>query len=238
MYYAPTIDFKLVDSEGWTIIAPKKEWVISSKRALLPEYFSYKDIAQGVDCSNYFYCTYKIDGNNEIALFLNYTSSFFTRKTVYGQNECAIEGYSDTRHYCQTSNKVRVILGINRVRAQFDNSAVYFIIDNTKVSGQEIKDKRGDWINGERISHSVYDLSSEEVLQKKQADLARSGPYCFPNFYFLFEGVSCADLENAIFVIDGLSSNGKKLPTLKVRLNYFNFNEVPKYQGPEGGNAQ
>lgn len=79
----------------------------------------------------------------------------------------------------------------------------------------------------------MYSLGSEDVIKVKQPDRAMGRPFDFSTFYFVFDDMSCRDLEDAVFVIDGLSRRGERLPPLKVRLNYYNLDAVPEHMSDQ-----
>jgi hypothetical protein len=225
-YYAPTMSFELVENNGWKLIAPSREWVIDVRRALLRKYFSSTTISiYGHMIFNYFYATYPLDSADEIALFVNHPASFIITKTVrsgeilYGMDASNCAGTDDT-------NKIIVLM--HRVNVEFDNTSVYFLRGTRKIQGLQYAGKQDFWMMGEKLEPAMHDLSPVLVYP-----YGPDKPFLstMKSFYFSFEHMTCQDYEDAVFVIDGFYYQGKRLPPLKVRMNYYDFSMVPEYAG-------
>ena len=237
-YYAPSMHFELIESNGWKLITPPSEWVLSYRRALLPKYFSSREIGSYArEVYNYFYVTYTLDGENEMALFVNYLGSFIIRKTIRGEGKYAEVLYDDNGDLCVEYDNDALFIGINKTSVTFDNTTVYFEIDKMRIPGLEIKDQHS-LVSAKQLKHAVYDLSSEAIIADKQPYRVMGPSFKFSSFFFRFDNMTCQDYEDAIFVIDGFYYQGKRLPPLKVRMKYFDYGAVPAYQGLKVQTAQ
>jgi hypothetical protein len=138
---------------------------------------------------------------------------------------------SYTAYDCAHNNFRYVFISTNTADVDFDASAVHFVVDGRIIDGEEREETETSWRS---LDHAVYNLASGEVVARKQAyNPFREfrGPIPYPTFFFKFP-IECREYENAVFVMDGFSRRGKRLPPLRVRLNYDTFMLVPAYVGP------
>jgi hypothetical protein len=230
--YMPTLNFEPLEGEGWKILLPPPKWVSDYKATLLPQYFTVTQVnVLSRSSHNLFYATYTIDENKEIAVFTCFFDSFHIARTItYQSNDYPAIEYRDNKGTCTKYNKSEIFIAINIVNVDFDNTSVYILKNTRKIQGIETRFSRFPFY-GERLPPAVYNLSSQEVIREKQHEIVVGKPWKNSTFAFRFEDMTCADYEDAVFVIDGLSENGRKLPPLKVHMNYFDFSAVPEYTG-------
>ena len=233
-YVAPSLTMELVESNGWILHTPTEQWIRRGQMELLPQYFPNKALAYGsgifsILSQNYFGATYTLNESEELALAVAFPRAFHIHKTVYGTGQCAQDSFADNSKSCINWQYQQIIVALNCADVHFDNTSVYLRTKRMKISGKEAKDHPYYANKGEIITPTKYNPSLKEVIDAKQPSGKRGLDYS--TFYFLFENMTCTDLENAIFVVDGLYHQGKQLPPLKVRLNYLDFSQVPEYVG-------
>ena len=211
--------FELLEDKGWKIIVEGREtWRKYYKGGNLPlqQYFPSKYVGyEPYAKSNFFYAAYPLDSNEEIALQVNLPFSF--ARSNLSKNLCR-------------SNLQMIVIAINTAYVSFDTSSVSLVINKNKIGGSAISYKIARIKDMVTYDHGVYDLASAETVANMQlAGVPKRALVPFSTFYFRFP-VSCKELENAVFVIDGFTTrDGKRLPPLKVRLNYYDFDMVPEF---------
>jgi hypothetical protein len=237
-YSKPTLHFEQLENKEWTIItAPENEWIFETRIALyFPQYFPRKYL--GVDMilhNNFFYSAYKLNYKDEIVLFINFPDAFYISKGVRGGEKYGSVGFGDNSNSCIERKLKRVTVAVNAVDVDFDNRSVYILKDEQKNIGTELKLEREAVADMTEINdHNIYNLASKDLIEDKQV------PSVFPlnkhpgisTFLFKFP-MTCTDFEDAVFVIDGLYRHGERLPPLKVKMNYLDFDRVPQYRGDQ-----
>ena len=229
-YYRHNLRYEQVVENGWKIIPPPwPGWFLSGwTKESLPEYFPKATLNKVVNYHHrdYFYATYIFDNGIELATWIKFVGNFRIDKiknvAYIGWNE---ETFVDNEDECSTYKTRFVILGFNPVDVDFDNTSVYYIKANgEKAQGTE--EHNLPYIK-QTYPPATYNLASPATIRERQAYLKGSGFLDHATFKFRFP-MSCADLENAVFVVDGLYRHGKRLPPLRVRINYVDFSQVPK----------
>ena len=98
---------------------------------------------------------------------------------------------------------------------KFDTQSIYLLKDGKKIP-LDLKDKYKYKVTP---THGRY---VEFHPNNKSADK--------PNFYAKFSPVelTCEDVEDMVFVFENIWVNGKKVDSIKIKLNYKDFEAVPK----------
>jgi hypothetical protein len=160
-------------------------------------------------------------------------------------------------YFCERVNYTDIKFFFNIVNVKFDSGSVYLIKNGENLKGVEIldvsvptmypywhsHDKRVSTPEPEICKAGLYDLSSFRTAEIKKpynkiwdthinyAARPKQGQWPLPVFRYRFP-LTCRDLEDAVLVIDGLYRHDQRLPPLKVRMKYYDFNLVPEYVGP------
>ena len=238
-YNTSTLAFEETEANGWQIIAPPPGvWESQYRRSYLPEYFPQMDmLGDTMTYSNFFYATLDLGEARKIALLVNVTGSYGIRRIIYDEGECVPDTFYKSDKFCMEKNFGGLVICFSPTEAEFDNTSVYFLRKAEKIPSTEITFNRKLLTNGTPLPPNRYDLSSPDFVKEKQPDTVRLGnkTLSYAMLSFLFP-MTCRDYENAVFVIDGLYHKGKKLPPLKVRMNYIDLGVVPEYRGPGTAN--
>ncbi len=231
--FAPSLGYTQAPIGQWNIIAPPQGiWERRPVKAYLPTYFSKEALwSISHDPINFFYATYMSEDGTEIALWVRFLDAFYdTHRIDYvigGPNAWDSIVFKDNRDSCVQFSEQLITIGFNATNVIFETSAVYFLKNNKKIKGVEIRGSGMGRKEQQMYPNTSYNLADPKTIQERQPYSGARTPFNFATFYFKFP-LTCADLEGAEFVIDGLSRQGKLLPPLRVRLNYFDFSKVPK----------
>ena len=236
LYVAPSIKATLVEPKGWTLHEPEQEWVKKRAMSILPEYFPNLCPYNGyglynIRSQNYVAATYRLNKSEELALAVAFPTAYYTRKYIYGfEGECIREGIGSNAERCLDKHRQFIDIAINQANIEFDNTSVFIQAGERLFQGHEISAR---WHEADPFQNpELYNPSQDEVINKKQPLVTfscegRKRPCDYSIFYFVFEGITCTDLEGAIFSIEGISHNGKALPPLQIQLRYKDFSQVP-----------
>lgn len=235
-YYTPSIHFDLEENDGWLISQHEKGvWFPRSRLANGQHLFSSDDmwLIDNASTIDSFIASYKNDNMN-ISVYVVFKSAFGTRKFSGRDilhNVVSTDYY--TPSWCSSINKQRIIVSFSPVDVDFDSSSVAMQKNKTILHGEEIASYQRGIISGaESFPPQTYNLSLIGDIKRLQPILVGSDAKSFnhPTFTYRFN-MTCADLENSTFIIDGLYYKGKQIPPLRVRLNYYDFSKVPQYEG-------
>jgi hypothetical protein len=221
------------------------------------KYFPYEDLdafTHGHDISNFFYASYPLDAATNIALWVDLPDAFWIAKVLptrlFTGNIVEEYIYNSEKRCLREGKSADVIVTFNAVNVDFDSASLYLVQDGQNIYGDEIplpylkirwEDRQK---NNYKYKSDVHNLLSPVTIKNRQPYYPRyiirdvrgltvvPPPFQnYPTFYYHFD-VTCADFENIILVLGGLYYQGKRLPPLKVRMNYTDFSRVPRYVGP------
>ena len=254
-YYLSLLRFEIAEKNAWNIITRQtgyRKWggSIQSevRNALLPQYFPVEDhISYPYSLQIHsFYATYPLT-NGELAMMAGIVGPPITRKyDIAGWNGEVVKEkeiiYTDD--YCSHRKLLGVIASFNAVDVDFDTASLCLVRNGEKTAGMPIVGKGAMFVDIQKREHNIYNLASTATISKMQMyedKVDRRGHrlnkfYNYPTFHYIFE-LTCADIEDAVLVIDGLYQKGERLPPLKVRMKYADFFQAPKYTGSEPARA-
>lgn len=232
-YVATALHGELVEDNGWVLHTPPKGWMSRWTMELLPEYFNGRFPVDPFDTPNHFGAVYSLVTNQQLALTVGSDTFFYLSKKTRGGGDCIKEWEGSKATRCRTYKDQVINISINNVNVTFDNTSVFFIVNGKKIRGQEMVTRF--YKTSDRLTQATYNISLIDAPNTMSEGTKLLNSHIrfkdYSTFYFLFEDMTCTDLENAIFVVDGLYHQGKQLPPLKVRLNYLDFSQVPEYTG-------
>lgn len=174
---------------------------------------------------NAFYVRYggSSDGDSRINMIIQFVGTFYTWRsstTYLILFPFSFNGTGDNGDLCKNFRNKFVSVDFFYNNLEFDTGRVYVLKNGRQIFGSDV--------TRPHMESGLYNLADPEVASKRPIiDLPEQHRNGNANFWFGFP-LSCADYEDAVFVMDGLYRNGEKLPPLKIKLKYKDFDKVPK----------
>lgn len=225
--------YSIENSEGWSLFQHARgEWKSRSYLPYLQQYFSVSnmiDIDRGLT-RNTFLAEYALSGTKVIVYVATGGYEPYQGVATDFFDNVLFKNSYDNSEICKKLQVERITVAFNAVDVEFKSDSVKFKRNGKIIQGEEIVSYfNGALVKAETYPSGIYNLATlKDVRRFEPTDADKN--FNHPTFTYRFN-MTCADLENSIFIIDGLYYKGKQIPPLRVRLNYYDFSKVPQYEG-------
>jgi hypothetical protein len=238
--YSSAFNYSLDQNSGWRVFQHKKnDWGGASSLNYFKDNFSTHDmwIIDRRGTRNTFFAEYQsIDAH--VIVYVA-TDGYAPRKGVasdIGGNVLYEVMTEDPGDLCKICNVERVTVAFNAVAVDFDSSSVKFEVNGIPQNGEEIVSYfNGKLATATTYPHDTYNLTTLKGKTRFEPVVGSARDkerFNHPTFTYRFH-MTCQEMENSVFVLDGLAYKGKQIPPLRVRLNYYEPSKVPAYVGPQ-----
>ena len=234
---APSVYYTIESGKGWHIFQHTKgEWTYGQSFYYLTDDFSNKDllIIDNKHTNNAFLAEYS-DPTSRVVIYVA-TGGYEPRQGVkYDIFDNVIDtNLYDNSELCKELDVERITVAFTPVDMMFDSGSVKFEVKGQIIQGDEVATPfNGMLSKAKTYPPQTYNLSTLRYSERFEPVLGGgtiNRDFNHPTFSYRFN-LTCRDIENSVFIIDGLSSNGEKVPPLKVRIRYYDFSKVPSYDG-------
>lgn len=233
----PSVYYTLESGNSWHIFQHTKgEWTYGPSFFYLKDDFSTKDLLL-IDsrCTNNAFLAEYSDSSSRVVIYVA-TGGYEPRQGVkYDIFDNVIDtNLYDNSDSCKELDVKRITVAFTPIDMMFDSGSVKFEVKGQIIQGDEIATPvYGMLSKAKKYPPQTYNLSTLRYSERFEPVLGGGNinrDFNHPTFSYRFN-LTCRDIENSIFIIDGLSSNEKKVPPLKVRIRYYDFSKVPSYDG-------
>lgn len=233
----PSVYYTIESDNGWYIFQHTKgEWTYGQSFYYLTNDFSNKDllVIGNKHTNNAFLAEYS-DPTSRVVIYVA-TGGYEPRQGVkYDIFDNVIDtNLYDNSELCKELDVERITVAFTPVDMMFDSGSVKFEVKGQSIQGDEIATPfNGMLSKAKKYPPQTYNLSTLRYSERFEPVLGGgtiNRDFNHPTFSYRFN-LTCRDIENSVFIIDGLSSNGEKVPPLKVRIRYYDFSKVPSYDG-------